>query len=84
LNNQVFSSMAHGGKRDNAGRKPKAEEIKLVEKLGPLEGDALDAIKEGVRSKDIRWIKLYLEYYVGRPKEFKQIEINEDVPLFID
>lgn len=76
--------MAHGGKREGAGRKPKAEEIKLVEKLGPLEDDALEAIKEGVRSKDIRWIKLYLEYYVGKPKEFKQIEINEDVPLFID
>ena len=26
----------HGGKREGAGRKPKAEEIKLVEKRTPL------------------------------------------------
>ena len=67
-----------------AGRKPKSEEIKLVERLSPLEDSALAALKAGVESGDIRWVKLYLEYYLGRPKETKDITINEDLPLFID
>ena len=76
--------MAHGGKRIGAGRKPKAEEVKLVEKLSPLEDDALEALKKGVASGDINWIKLYLSYYVGKPKETKDITINEDVPIFLE
>ena len=67
-----------------AGRKPKSEEIKLVERLSPLEDAALDALKKGVESGEIKWIQLYLSYYLGKPKETKDITINEDVPLFID
>jgi hypothetical protein len=67
-----------------AGRKPKSDEIKLVERLSPLEDTALQALKIGVESGDIRWIKLYLEYYIGKPKETKDITINEDLPLFVD
>lgn len=67
-----------------AGRKPKSEEIKLVERLSPLEDAALKALKEGVESGEIKWIQLYLSYYLGKPKETKDITINEDVPLFID
>ena len=76
--------MAHGGKREGAGRKSKADEIKLIERLSPMEDEALAALKAGVESGDIRWIKLYLEYYVGKPKETKDITINEDLPLFIE
>lgn len=76
--------MAHGGKRPGAGRKPKAEEVKLVERLSPLEDDALAALAEGVKSGDIKWVQLYLNYYLGKPKETKDISINEDVPLFVD
>jgi len=74
----------NGGARAGAGRKPKAEEIKLVERLSPLEDDALAALAEGVKSGDIKWVTLYLNYYLGKPKETKDISINEDVPLFVD
>lgn len=67
-----------------AGRKPKSEEIKLVERLSPLEDDALAALAEGVKSGDIKWVTLYLNYYLGKPKETKDITINEDLPLFIE
>jgi hypothetical protein len=67
-----------------AGRKPKSEEIKLVERLSPLEDAALDALKKGVESGDIKWIQLYLNYYLGKPKETKDITINEDLPLFME
>ena len=76
--------MAHGGKRPGAGRKPKAEEVKLVERLSPLEDDALAALAEGVKSGDIKWVTLYLNYYLGKPKETKDINLDADVPLFVD
>jgi len=74
----------NGGAREGAGRKPKAEEIKLVERLSPLEDDALNALSEGVKSGDIKWVTLYLNYYLGKPKETRDITINEDLPLFVD
>ena len=67
-----------------AGRKPKDEEIKLVERLSPLEDDALRALTEGVQSGDIKWITLYLNYYLGKPRETRDINVNEDLPLFLD
>lgn len=67
-----------------AGRKAKSEEIKLVERLSPLEDDALAALAEGVKSGDIKWVTLYLNYYLGKPKETKDITVNEDLPLFIE
>ena len=74
----------NGGARQGAGRKPKSEEIKLVERLSPLEDDALAAMSEGVKSGDIKWVQLYLSYYLGKPKETRDITINEDMPLFLD
>ena len=73
----------NGGNK-NAGRKPKSEEIKLVERLSPLEDAALDALKKGVESGELKWIQLYLNYYLGKPKETKDITINEDLPLFME
>ena len=67
-----------------AGRKPKSEEIKLVERLSPLEDAPLDALKKGVESGELKWIQLYLNYYLGKPRETKDITINEDLPLFIE
>lgn len=74
----------NGGARAGAGRKPKSDEIQLVERLSPLEDAALSALKQGVESGDIKWVQLYLNYYLGRPKETKDIRINEDLPLFVD
>ena len=72
----------NGGNK-SAGRKPKAEEIKLVERLSPLEDDALKALSDGVKSGDIKWITLYLNYYLGKPRETRDINVNEDLPLFL-
>jgi hypothetical protein len=74
----------HGGKRDGSGRKPKIEEIELIEKLKPLEPLAYEALKQGLKDKDYRFVQLYFNYYLGKPKETKDITINEDMPLFID
>lgn len=76
--------MAHGGKREGAGRKPKAEEIALVEKLGPLEPLAFEALQQGLKNKDFKFVQLFYNYYAGKPRETKDINISEDVPLFMD
>jgi|TARA_R100001460_G_scaffold48385_1_gene86353 hypothetical protein len=74
----------HGGKREGSGRKPKIEELELIEKLKPLEPLAYEALKQGLADQDYRFVQLYLNYYYGKPKETKDITINEDQPLFID
>jgi hypothetical protein len=51
--------MAHGGKRDNAGRKSKADEVSLIEKLSPLEDTAYAALKAGVEKGDFKFVQLF-------------------------
>ena len=76
--------MAHGGKRQGAGRKPKADELNLIEKLTPVEDAAYQALKAGVEKGDFKYVQLFYNYYAGKPRETKDITINEDTPLFID
>jgi hypothetical protein len=66
--------MARGGKRIGSGRKAK---------LSPYEPAALDALKKGVERGDYKFVQLYFHYYLGKPMENKNINVNEDVPLFI-
>ena len=73
-----------GGKREGSGRKPKIEEVQLIEKLTPLEPLAFEALKDGLEKKDFKFVQLYYNYFAGKPKETKDITINEDVPLFSD
>ena len=73
----------NGGNK-NAGRKPKSEEIQLIEKLTPLEPLAFEALKDGLNKKDFKFVQLFYNYYAGKPRETKDITINEDLPLFVD
>lgn len=79
----------HGGKRIGAGRKPKAEEQKLIEKLTPLNDLALESLKKGLEKKEQWAVKLYFEYFYGRPQQRVDVTSNEEtlnMPLitFID
>ena len=68
----------HGGKREGAGRKPKAEEQKLIEKLTPLNELALDSLKKGLEKKEQWAVKLYFEYFYGRPQQRVDVTTNDD------
>lgn len=74
----------HGGKRENAGRKTKAEEQKLVEKLSPLEPTAIRVLEQAVRSGE-RWaVDLFFKYFYGLPKQtIDQTIKSEDVQITI-
>ena len=79
----------HGGKRTGAGRKAKAEEQKLIENLTPMNEMALDSLKKGLEKKEQWAVKLFFEYFYGRPQQRVDVTTNEEslnTPLitFID
>jgi hypothetical protein len=74
----------NNGGHKNAGRKSKADEVELIEKLTPLEPMAFEALKKGLESAEFKYVQLFYNYYAGKPRETKDITINEDVPLFVD
>lgn len=61
--------MGYGGKRNGAGRKSKAEEQQLIERLSPLEDIAHQKLKAAVKDGEQWAIRLYFEYMYGKPKQ---------------
>lgn len=59
----------NGGARPGGGRKPKADEQSLIERLSPMDDLAFEAIMEGVKNKDQAIIKLFMGYRFGQPKQ---------------
>lgn len=79
----------NGGARKGAGRKPKAEEQKLIEKLTPFNDLALKALQESLEKKEQWSVKLYFEYFYGKPQQRVDVTTNDDslhLPLinFVD
>jgi hypothetical protein len=59
----------HGGARQGAGRKPKADEQELIEKLSAYNDTAHDKLKEAVELGEQWAVKMYFEYFYGRPNQ---------------
>lgn len=59
----------NGGKREGAGRKPKADEVKLIERLTPLADSAYAALEAGLNEGNPVFVKLWFEYFYGKPKQ---------------
>ena len=74
----------NGGARQGAGRKPKAQEQKLIERLDSIidKDEALSKLGELVAKSDIRALQLYLSYRYGKPKE--SIDLNSSEGLNIN
>lgn len=70
------------GKKRRAGRKSKAEEFGLSVKLEPLTPSVFKQIKKGIDEGDFRFIQMFMNYYYGKPKETKDINIHQEQPLF--
>ena len=62
-----------------AGRKPKADELKLIERLDEVidKDEALQTLAK-MAKKDFRALQLYLNYRWGKPKEKMDITTNEE------
>ena len=72
----------NNGGHSNGGRKPKAEQVKLIERLTPLEPQAYAALKKGIESGEFKFIQMFYHYYAGKPRETKDITLNTEQPLF--
>lgn len=73
----------NGGNK-NAGRKPKSEEMKLIESLDKHinRSDVILKLKEMIDDGDFKAIQLYMNYLYGKPKETKDIKLTNEMPLF--
>lgn len=65
-----------GGARIGAGRKPKIEELKLIEKLSPMDETALELLKTLLQQGDFNALKLFMEYRFGKPKQ--SVDVTSD------
>lgn len=68
----------NGGSRKGAGRKPKAEEQKLVENLTPMHSEAIKALESCVKDNQGWAVKLFFEYFYGKPQQSVDITTKGD------
>lgn len=66
----------NNGGNTNAGRKSKAEEQGLIEKLTPLNDMAFSALTEALAERKDWAVKLYFNYMFGMPK---QMVVQENI-----
>jgi len=61
----------NGGARAGAGRKPKADEIQLIETMDAIAvPDTIwKALADKIKDKDVNAIKTWLQYRYGMPKQ---------------
>ena len=71
-----------GGAREGAGRKSKAEEQSLIEKLTPLEPKAFNALTEALNEKKDWAVKLFFNYMYGMPKQVVDQNSNVNINNF--
>ena len=72
----------NNGGHPNSGRKPKAEEVALIEKLTPLEPLAFAALEKGLERGDFKFTQLFYNYYAGKPRETKDVTLTTEQPIF--
>jgi len=70
--------------KGRAGRKPKSEEMQLIEKLNQhIDSDeAILKLKEMIDEGDFKALQLYMNYMYGKPKETKDVNLTGDLPIF--
>ena len=73
----------HGGARQGAGRKAKADEQALIEKLTLYEDEAHKQLKQAVQGGEQWAIKLYFEYRYGKPNQQLDAKVTIE-EIFVD
>ena len=65
-----------GGRREGSGRKSKAEENELLDKLKVFDKLAFKALERGIRAGDYKYWNKFMEYRYGTPT--KNVDITSD------
>ncbi len=68
----------NNGGNKGCGRKSKAEEQKLIENLTPMNKDALRALTEAVKDNEQWAVKLFFEYFYGKPQQRVDVTTNDE------
>ena len=68
----------NGGARKGAGRKSKAAEQKLIENLTPMNSMALESLEKGLEKKEQWAVKLFFEYFYGKPQQRVDVTSNDE------
>lgn len=71
----------HGGKREGAGRKPKADELELIEKLKPLDDLAFEKLSDLIQKGDIQALKLFMAYRYGQPRQTVDTNLTGELTI---
>jgi hypothetical protein len=67
-----------GTKGNKGGRPSKAEEQKLIENLTPMNADALKSLQIGLKNKEQWAVKLFFEYFYGKPQQRVDVTTNDE------
>jgi len=67
-----------GTKGNKGGRPSKAEEQKLIENLTPMNPVALKSLEIGLKNKEQWAVKLFFEYFYGRPQQRVDVTSNSE------
>ena len=70
--------MAHGGKREGAGRPTKADEQKLIEDLSKFDDIAKKCLENGIKEGNYQFWNKFMEYRYGKPKERVDVTSNDE------
>ena len=68
----------NGGARKGAGRKSKVDEQKLIENLTPMNEKALKSLESGIDKKEQWAVKLFFEYFYGKPQQRVDVTSNDE------
>ena len=67
-----------GTKGNKGGRPSKAAEQKLIENLTPMNAMALESLEKGLEKKEQWAVKLFFEYFYGKPQQRVDVTSNEE------
>jgi len=76
----------NGGAREGAGRRPKADEIKVIEQMDAVmvPEKVWESLAKRVMEGETNAIKTWLQYRFGMPKQIiEQTNINPDRPNIV-
>lgn len=63
---------------NKGGRKPKADEEKLIQRLSELDDLAFDCLRKGISLGEYNFWNKFMEFRYGKPKERVDVTSNEE------
>lgn len=73
----------NGGARKGAGRKPKADEISIIESMDAvlIPQEVWEKLADKVKENDVQAIKTWLSYRYGMPKQTIDQKTEINIPI---